>query len=82
MGGERAHLIQRVVPALRQRCETYRLRLVEVDMRWGVTEAEAREGKVLEICLTEGRPRLSRPLHSTSLYFPPPYRMYAVLGFH
>ena len=40
MHAERDHLIKVVFPKLRQWCEKRRLHLVDIDLRWGVTEAE------------------------------------------
>jgi telomerase protein component 1 len=53
MHAERDHLVRFVFPDLRDRCAKRRLHLVDIDLRWGVTEAEAQEGKALEICLDE-----------------------------
>ncbi len=53
MHSERDHLIRVVFPELRERCLKKGLHLVDVDLRWGVTEEEAERGKVLEICLDE-----------------------------
>ena len=53
MHAERDHLVKVVFPELRERCEKRRLHLVDVDLRWGVTEEEAEQGKVLEIILDE-----------------------------
>lgn len=52
MHAERDHLVRFVFPELRERCAKRQLHLVDVDLRWGVTEEEA-ERKVLEICLDE-----------------------------
>jgi hypothetical protein len=53
MHAERDHLVRFVLPELRERCAKRRLHLVDVDLRWGVTEEEAEQGKVLEVCLNE-----------------------------
>ena len=53
MHAERDHLVRFVFPELRERCAKRRLHLVDVDLRWGVTEEEAERGKVLEVCLDE-----------------------------
>jgi len=53
MHAERDHLVKVVFPELRERCEKRRLHLIDVDLRWGVTEEEAEQGKVLEIILDE-----------------------------
>ena len=52
MHGERDHLVKHVFPRLREWCEPRRLRLVDVDLRWGVTEQDARHHKnVVQACL-------------------------------
>ncbi|NLX96922.1 MAG: tetratricopeptide repeat protein [Rhodopirellula sp.] len=53
MQEERDELIKRVFPRLRRLCEERGVTFTEVDLRWGVTEEEAAEGKVLPICLAE-----------------------------
>lgn len=53
MHSERDYLVRVVFPELRERCAKRRLHLVDVDLRWGVTEEEAESGRVLEICLDE-----------------------------
>jgi len=42
-----------VIPKLRAFCKQRKIHLVEVDLRWGVTEEESKSGKALEICLNE-----------------------------
>jgi len=51
--GERDLLVRRIFPELRRRCRERQVELVDVDLRWGITEAEAQQGKVLPICLAE-----------------------------
>ena len=53
MHGERDVLTRKVFPELRERCRRRRIKLHEVDLRWGVTEEEAVSGSSLEICLSE-----------------------------
>jgi len=53
MQAERDYLVRFVFPELRERCARRRLHLVDVDLRWGVTEAEAERGGVLATCLDE-----------------------------
>jgi nephrocystin-3 len=53
MHAERDHLVKVVFPELRERMAKRNLYLVDVDLRWGVTEEEAEQGKVLEVCLDE-----------------------------
>src|SRR5207247_2019538 len=51
MHAERDHLVKVVFARLRQWCAERRLHLVDIDLRWGVTEAEANNGQALDICL-------------------------------
>jgi len=53
MQAEREELVKRVFPQLRKLCEERGVGFVDVDLRWGVTDEEAAEGKVLPICLAE-----------------------------
>ncbi|XP_067398637.1 telomerase protein component 1 [Emydura macquarii macquarii] len=53
MGGERDVLTRAVLPALRARLAPRHLALHEVDLRWGVTQEEARQERQLELCLSE-----------------------------
>lgn len=53
MHAERDHLVRMVFPELKARCRTKRVHLIDVDLRWGVTEADAEGGKALDICLDE-----------------------------
>lgn len=53
MQAEREELVKRVFPRLRQLCEERGVAWGEVDLRWGITEEEAAEGRVLPICLAE-----------------------------
>ena len=47
---ERDVLIKRVLPQLRKRCEERAVSWTEVDLRWGTTDEETAEGKVLPLC--------------------------------
>ena len=51
MHAERDHLVKVTFPRLRQWCEDRRLHLVDIDLRWGVTEADAKNGKAIGNCL-------------------------------
>ena len=56
MQAERDWLVKRVFPALRQRLESHRIYLVDIDLRWGlalsdVTEANLRFARITELCL-------------------------------
>ena len=51
MHAERNHLMRLVFPELKAKCRELRIELIDVDLRWGVSEADANDGKVLDICL-------------------------------
>lgn len=52
MHAERDTLVKNVFPELREWCEARRLHLVDIDLRWGVTEQDATENKrVVQVCL-------------------------------
>jgi len=53
MHAERDYLVRFVFPELRERCAKRSLNLLDIDLRWGVTEEEAEQGKVLDIILDE-----------------------------
>jgi tetratricopeptide (TPR) repeat protein len=53
MHPERDHMVKVVFPQLRLLCESRGVTWGEVDLRWGVTDEAAAEGKVLPICLEE-----------------------------
>jgi WD40 repeat protein len=53
MHAERDYLVKRVFPELSAWCEERKLRLVDIDLRWGVTEADSEQNKrAVEICLS------------------------------
>jgi tetratricopeptide (TPR) repeat protein len=53
MAEEREELMKFVFPELRKRCRERRVEFVGVDLRWGITDEQKAEGKVLPICLAE-----------------------------
>jgi len=53
MRREREELVKRVFPQLRKRCEQRGVVWGEVDLRWGVTDEDRAEGRVLPLCLAE-----------------------------
>ena len=53
MQAERDELVKRTFPQLRKLCEERNVVWSEVDLRWGMTEEESKQGKVIEICLDE-----------------------------
>jgi WD40 repeat protein len=55
MQAERDYLVKIVFPELRGRLEKYRIHLVDIDLRWGVTRQQAENDRVLDICLDQIR---------------------------
>lgn len=51
MHAERDWLVKRVFPALREKLEPHRVHLVDIDLRWGITEEQAHKDQVLDLCL-------------------------------
>jgi hypothetical protein len=53
MHAERDYLVKRVFPELQEWCEKRKLRLVDIDLRWGVTEQDTTHNKnVVKVCLS------------------------------
>jgi tetratricopeptide (TPR) repeat protein len=50
---ERDLLVKQVFPELRRKSRERGVEVVDVDLRWGITEEESRQGKVIPICLGE-----------------------------
>jgi len=50
MQEDRDYLVKFVFPQLRKLCESRGVTWGEVDLRWGITEEEAAEGKLLPLC--------------------------------
>ena len=46
MHAERDYLVKRVFPQLQEWCEQRRLHLIDVDLRWGVTESAATSRRI------------------------------------
>ena len=53
MNAERDYLIKVVFPALREQLEAYRVHLIDIDLRWGVTREQAENDQVIELCLQQ-----------------------------
>ena len=53
MQEERHYLMSHVFPVVRRACRDRQVEFTEIDLRWGVTQEEAEQGKVLRICLEE-----------------------------
>jgi hypothetical protein len=51
MQAERDHLVRVVFPELKERCLKRHVHLIDVDLRWGVTEKQAEGAGALDICL-------------------------------
>ena len=53
MAAERDELVKRVFPQLRKLCDEQGVVWGEVDLRWGITDDQSAEGKVLPVRLAE-----------------------------
>jgi tetratricopeptide (TPR) repeat protein len=53
MREERDELVKQIFPQVRKLCEDREVTWSEVDLRWGITDEQSSEGKVLPICLSE-----------------------------
>ena len=53
MEAERTHLVKEVFPKIRAVCAERMVGFTEIDLRWGITEEESRNGETIEICLAE-----------------------------
>ena len=53
MHSERDYLVKRVFPALRERLLPYRIHLIDIDLRWGVTSEQVDNDQALDLCLQQ-----------------------------
>ncbi len=53
MHAERDQLVKVVFPALRERLQKYRVHLIDIDLRWGVTKEQADNDQALDVCLDQ-----------------------------
>ena len=53
MKSEREILIKRVIPRVKEACAKRSIHLVDIDLRWGITEEAVQTGAALEVCLSE-----------------------------
>jgi hypothetical protein len=53
MAHERDVLIRNVFPSLHAFCAERGVRLLPMDLRWGITEEQSRQGSTIDICLRE-----------------------------
>ncbi|MDR0310902.1 MAG: DUF4062 domain-containing protein, partial [Acidobacteriota bacterium] len=51
MHAERDYLVKNVFPALSEWCEQRKLRLIDIDLRWGVTAADSEAKNTVKTCL-------------------------------
>jgi hypothetical protein len=51
MEAERDHLVTVVFPKLRERLREDRINVVDIDLRWGITQEQSERDEALEICL-------------------------------
>lgn len=53
MRAERRMLARDIFPEIRRFCHRHGVEFLEVDLRWGVTESQARSGETIDRCLDE-----------------------------
>ncbi len=53
MKTERDLLVSKVFPVLRKKAAQRNVTVTDIDLRWGISEEEAKQGKTIEICLDE-----------------------------
>ncbi|MDR1880587.1 MAG: DUF4062 domain-containing protein, partial [Tannerellaceae bacterium] len=51
MHAERDYLVKHVFPELSAQCEKYRLRVIDIDLRWGITTADSEAKNTVRVCL-------------------------------
>jgi nephrocystin-3 len=50
---EREHLVKKIFTEIRAVCRARGITFTEVDLRWGITDEEQRDGRVIRTCLEE-----------------------------
>jgi hypothetical protein len=55
MQSEREYLIKRVIPKIKEKLTHQKIHLIEIDLRWGVTQEDIQSGSGLEVCLSGAR---------------------------
>ena len=53
MHAERDYLVKVVFPALREELEEHRVHLIDIDLRWGITQEQADNDQALDLCLQQ-----------------------------
>lgn len=51
--GEREHLVKKIFPEIRALCRERGVTFTDIDLRWGITEEEAKREGIIRICLDE-----------------------------
>jgi hypothetical protein len=51
MHAERDYLVKNVFPELTEWCEKHKLRLIDIDLRWGITSADSEAKNTVKACL-------------------------------
>ncbi len=50
---EREYLVKKIFPEIRALCRENGIEFTEIDLRWGLTDEEAAQGKIVRTCLEE-----------------------------
>lgn len=50
---EREYLVRKIFPEIRALCRENGIEFTEIDLRWGLTDEEAAQGKIIRACLEE-----------------------------
>lgn len=53
MDEERTYLVKQIFPKVRTACFARQVNFSEIDLRWGISEEESKNGATVEICLKE-----------------------------
>lgn len=53
MQQERNYLVKKIFPDIERECRKRNVEFIALDLRWGITEEDAKHGKVVEICINE-----------------------------
>lgn len=53
MNAERGYLVNNIFPRLKKEYDKLGLTIIPVDLRWGITEEEQRQGRVIATCLEQ-----------------------------
>ena len=53
LDSERSYLARQVFPSLRAKLMKYNITLMDIDLRWGITEDEVKSGKTVKLCLEQ-----------------------------